>query len=212
MLIASYNRQHVGDVLMLLLKPEVPTQVSEKKDNVVRLFDSKTNETIGFNFFNVSEIFDLSNQKGQVFLDEKQVKKLNEKLIEIGFLDELVVDLEPKFVVGYVQSVKPHPDSDHLQITETKIGENEYEQIVSGSPNMKADIYVVVAKVGAMMPSGLIIWPGQLRGVDSNGMIVSGRELNLPNAPKVPGALILPNDFQAIGETFDLKKAQSLFN
>lgn len=212
MLIASYNRQHVGDTLMVLLQPDVTTQLSEKKGNVVRLFDAQSNKTIGFNFFNASQVLELSNEAGQIFLNDEQLDKLNEKLSEVGFVAELISDNEPKFVVGYVETVKPHPDSDHLQITKTKIGADQYEQIVSGSPNMQADIYVVVAKVGAMMPSGLIIWPGELRGVASNGMIVSGRELQLPNAPQAPGALILPNDFQAIGEAFDFEKAQGLFS
>ena len=78
---------------------------------------------------------------------------------------------------------------------------------------MQQGIKVVVAKVGAMMPSGLIIWPGELRGVSSDGMIVSGRELRLPNAPQVPGALILPDDFAPVGTPFDVNStaAQSLF-
>lgn len=212
MLIASYNRQHVGDTLMLLLQPDVTTQLSEKKGNIVRLFDAQSKQTIGFNFFDASQMVELPTTAGQVFLNANQVDKLNEALIAVGFEAELVNDTEPKFVVGYVESVQPHPDSDHLQITKTKIGDDQYEQIVSGSPNMQADIYVVVAKIGAMMPSGLIIWPGELRGVPSNGMIVSGRELQLPNAPQVPGALILPNDFQPIGVAFDFDKAQGLFN
>lgn len=212
MLIASYNRQHVGDTLMLLLQPDVATQSSEKKGEIVRLFNTTNNETIGFNFFGASKLLDLPTKGGQVFLTEQEVTKLNEALATVGFEAELVNDEDPKFVIGYVESVEAHPDSDHLQITKTKVGEDIYEQIVSGSPNMQADIYVVVAKVGAMMPSGLIIWPGELRGVPSNGMIVSGRELHLPNAPQVPGALILPNDFQAVGEALDFEKAQSLFS
>ncbi|CAH0417283.1 DUF4479 and tRNA-binding domain-containing protein [Periweissella fabaria] len=212
MLIASYNPQHVGDTLMLLLQPDVATQGSEKKGQIVRLYDETTQATIGFNFFEISNLLDLPAEGGQVFLTDMQIDKLNEALVAVGFEAELVNDEAPKFVIGYVESVTPHPDSDHLQITKTKVGENEYEQIVSGSPNMQADIYVVVARVGAMMPSGLIIWPGELRGVASNGMIVSGRELQLPNAPQVPGALILPTDFQAVGEAFDFNKAQGLFS
>lgn len=212
MLIASYNPKHVGDTLMLLLQPDVAVQASEKKGQIVRLYDETTQATIGFNFFEISNLLDSPTEGGQVFLTDNQVDKLNEALVAVGFEAELVPDLTPKFVIGYVESVTPHPDSDHLQITKTKIGDDKYEQIVSGSPNMKADIYVVVAKVGAMMPSGLIIWPGELRGVPSNGMIVSGRELQLPNAPQVPGALILPADFQAIGEALDFDKAQGLFS
>lgn len=95
-------------------------------------------------------------------------------------------------------------------MTETVVDNDESLQIVSGSPNMQADIKVVVAKVGAMMPNGLIIWPGELRGVSSNGMICSGRELGLANAPQKPGALILPDDYE-VGEPFDFERGQTIF-
>ncbi|HFJ6866946.1 TPA: DUF4479 domain-containing protein, partial [Enterococcus faecium] len=60
---------------------------------------------------------------------------------------------------------------------------------------------VVVAKPGAMMPDGMMIWPGTLRGVDSYGMICSARELHLPNAPAKKGILVLPED-AVVGEAF----------
>ena len=53
---------------------------------------------------------------------------------------------------------------------------------------------------------------GALRGVPSSGMIVSGRELQIPGAPDKPGALVLPEDFGHIGEPFDLTKAQTLYS
>ena len=76
---------------------------------------------------------------------------------------------------------------------------------------MQEHIYVVVAKVGAVMPNGEIIWPGELRGVSSNGMITSGRELHLQNAPQEKGALILPDDFAKVGDLFDFKRGNKLF-
>lgn len=104
-----------------------------------------------------------------------------------------------------------HPDSDHLHVTQANVGEAAQLQIVSGSPNMKEGIRVVVAKPGSMMPSGEIIWDGALRGVPSAGMIVSGQELQLPGAPDKPGALVLPADFGQIGQAFDFAAAQSLY-
>ena len=53
-----------------------------------------------------------------------------------------------------------HPDSDHLSITQTEVDNGEILQIVCGAPNIKAGQKVVVAKPGAMMPDGLMIWPG----------------------------------------------------
>ncbi|UDM32578.1 YtpR family tRNA-binding protein [Lentilactobacillus laojiaonis] len=213
MLIASYNPKSTKDTLILVMNPDVETQAVETKGDIVRIFDEDTNQTLGYNIFNISKIIpEITSENGQVNLSEEEVSKLNDQLTKNGFSADIVADNDPKFVVGYVKSIEDHPDSDHLKITHTQVDDGQELQIVSGSPNMQADIKVVVAKVGAMMPDGLIIWPGKLRGVKSDGMIVSGRELKLKNAPQVPGALILPNDFQEIGQSFDFDKAQNLFN
>lgn len=60
---------------------------------------------------------------------------------------------------------------------------------------------VVVAKVGAVMPSGMVIKDAELRGVASSGMICSMKELNLPNAPEEKGIMVL-NDSYEIGQAF----------
>ncbi|MDV7718770.1 DUF4479 domain-containing protein [Pediococcus ethanolidurans] len=213
MLISSYNPTELGDVLVCILNPDSETQSIETKGNVTRIFDSKTNVTLGFNFKEVSQILGKLTKNGQIVLTAQQVAKLNDYLKENEFSPELEPDTQSKFIVGFVETAEPHPDSDHLLITQTIVDQDKRVQIVSGSPNMKAKIKVVVAKVGAMMPNGLIIWPGQLRGVDSFGMICSGRELQLPNAPQKKGALILPkNDDFKIGTPFDFVRGAKLFN
>ncbi|BDZ30709.1 DUF4479 and tRNA-binding domain-containing protein [Lactiplantibacillus sp. WILCCON 0030] len=211
MLITSYNPSELGDTLIAILRPDTAEQKIETHQNVTRISDVATGETLGYNFFEVSQTLGQLDVNGQVHLTTDQVDQLNKLLKATDFEPDLVLDTTPKFVVGYVESAEAHPKSDHLQVTQTQIGEGETLQIVSGSPNMQADILVVVAKIGAMMPNGLIIWPGELRGIASNGMIVSGRELHLPNAPQRPGALILPADYQKVGEPFDFKRAQTLF-
>lgn len=211
MLVASYNKETMGDILITMIRPDAEETEFIQKDNVVRIFDPKTNETTGFNFLNASAVLGTLDSKGPVTLNVAQVNALNKILDEAGFDPEIVVDIEPKFVVGYVKSAKPHPDSDHLQITETMVDQGKVVQIVSGSPNMVEHIKVVVAKVGAIMPDGLVIWPGKLRGIESDGMIVSGRELKLNNAPQKKGALILPDDF-VVGEAFDFEKGNHIFD
>ena len=67
------------------------------------------------------------------------------------------------------------------------------------APNVESGQKVVVAKVGAVMPSGMVIKDAQLRGVDSSGMICSMKELNLPNAPK---EIMVLNDDYDIGQAF----------
>jgi tRNA-binding protein len=211
MLIASYNRKVLGDILVVVVDQDGEEQVTEVKNNVAIIKDVENDRVLGFNFLNVSQILGEIEVNGQVFLTPEQVEKLNQVLRDNEITAELEFDDSPKFVVGYVESLEEHPNSDHLHITKTRVDNNQEVQIVSGSPNIANDIRVVVAKVGAMMPSGLIIFPGELRGVASNGMICSGRELEIKNAPQKPGALILPNDFQEVGQPFDFKLGDLLF-
>ncbi|WP_204120855.1 MULTISPECIES: YtpR family tRNA-binding protein [Levilactobacillus] len=210
MLIASYNPQELGDTLIVVVAQDVETQAHTVRDNIARIYDAATEKTLGYNFLEISSILPEISGNGQIDLSAEDVAALNTALEAAGFAGELVAETSSRFIVGYVKTATPHPDSDHLLVTETVVDNDESLQIVSGSPNMQADIKVVVAKVGAMMPNGLIIWPGELRGVASNGMICSGRELGLANAPQKPGALILPDDY-VVGEPFDFERGQTIF-
>lgn len=212
MLIASYNPKNTGDTMVLIMNPDAAAQDVTIHDHVARIFSTEDNQTLGYNFLKASEILpEIVKENGRVSLTQDQVAKLNQYLDGHGFSGDIVYDDAPKFVVGYVKSVEDHPHANRLQITKTDIGTGKDLQIVSGSPNMRENIKVVVALSGAMMPNGQIIWPGELRGVESDGMICSGRELHIPNAPQVPGALILPDDYQ-VGTAFDFQKAQHLFD
>ena len=116
MLISSYNPTQMGDVLLTMIRPETAEQASEQKGDIVRIYDVKTQETLGFNFLAATQILADLTGNGQVFLDAKQVSELNQALQAAGFEPELEYDTEPKFVVGYVAELAEHPDSDHLHI------------------------------------------------------------------------------------------------
>lgn len=202
--IFAYNKQNVGDTLMVIVKNDENEENSmERKGDVARI-QTTDGTTVAWNFFNASNYLTIQGN-GQVELLEKDIETLNEQLKLAGFEERLVADLSPKFVVGYVKTCIPHPDSDHLHITETEIDGGKTLQIVCGAPNIEAGQKVVVAKPGAMMPDGQIIWPGNLRGVDSFGMICSAKELHLPNAPEKRGILVLAEDAK-IGEKFEVGK------
>jgi phenylalanyl-tRNA synthetase beta chain len=81
-------------------------------------------------------------------------------------------------VVAQVKSVSPHPNADKLRVTEVDAGTGETLQIVCGAPNVAAGQKVPCALVGAKLP-GLEIKKAKLRGVESNGMLCSARELGL---------------------------------
>jgi phenylalanyl-tRNA synthetase beta chain len=82
------------------------------------------------------------------------------------------------FVVGKVLSVAQHPDADRLSVCEVKTGE-ETRTIVCGAPNVAAGQTVPVALPGAVMPGGEKLGRAKLRGVTSDGMILSEVELQI---------------------------------
>ena len=200
----AYNKKNVGDTLMVIVKnDENKENRVERKGNIARV-QTVEGTTVAWNFFDVSEYLSIKGN-GQVELTEKEIDQLNEQLKLTGFEERLVADLAPKFVVGYVKTCVDHPDSDHLHITETEIDGGETLQIVCGAANIEAGQKVVVAKPGAMMPDGMMIWPGSLRGVESYGMICSAKELHLPNAPEKKGILVLDESAKT-GEKFEVGK------
>lgn len=83
-----------------------------------------------------------------------------------------------KIVFGHVLECERHPDADKLSVCKVDIG-TSVRQIVCGAANVRTGLNVVVATVGAVMPSGLVIKPIKLRGVDSEGMICSASEIGL---------------------------------
>ncbi|WP_440826044.1 phenylalanine--tRNA ligase subunit beta [Psychrobacter cryohalolentis] len=99
-------------------------------------------------------------------------------------------------VVGEVISVEQHPDADKLRVTQVNIGAAERLQIVCGAPNVTVGMKVPVATVGAVLPSddkkGFTIKNGNLRGVDSNGMLCGASEIDLTDS--IDGLLELPAD------------------
>ncbi|MDT2751522.1 YtpR family tRNA-binding protein [Enterococcus thailandicus] len=199
-MIFAYNKAHVGDTLMVVVADDKGTENTvERKWNIAQVKDA-SGQIVAWNFFHISDHLTIEGN-GQVTINEEQLTELNRLIKEAGFTETLIADNEPKIVVGYVKTCVPHPDSDHLSITETEVDNGQVLQIVCGAPNIEAGQKVVVAKPGAMMPDGLMIWPGSLRGVESYGMICSARELHLPDAPTEKGILVLPED-AVVGEAF----------
>lgn len=96
------------------------------------------------------------------------------------------------FVVGKVLSAEQHPDADRLRVCLVDVGEGEPQQIVCGAPNVAAGQTVGVARPGAVMPDGTKLKKAKLRGQESNGMILSERELQVSDAHT--GIMVLADD------------------
>ncbi|HWH95598.1 MAG TPA: phenylalanine--tRNA ligase subunit beta [Baekduia sp.] len=102
------------------------------------------------------------------------------------------------FVVGKVLSCGKHPDADRLNVTTVDVGDGgEPQQIVCGAPNVGAGQTVAVARPGAVMPDGTRLKQAKLRGVASNGMILSEDEVGL--AGERTGGIMVLDDALAAG-------------
>lgn len=194
-----YNVKGIGDTLIITIK-EVENKIFVRKGDAARIYNEKTNETGGFNLFNASAYIEV-NAQGEVDLNEEIVVKINDALAKNGFEEKLDTDFSPKFVVGYVKERTKHPNADKLNVCTVDVGTEEL-QIVCGAANVDAGQKVVVAKIGAVMPSGMLIKDAELRGVPSSGMICSATELDLPNAPQEKGILVLEDDKYEAGQEF----------
>lgn len=194
---AFYNKEYIGDVLLIRLSHKRNVTKAQTIDDVCVLYNN--DEIIGYNLFHASHYITYLSD-GQIKITPKFVEELNAVLIKMNLM-LVESDCDDKFIVGKVENVENHPDSDHLHICQVNI-KDEVLQIVCGAPNVALNQYVVVAKKDAVMPTGLIIRPSQLRGVDSCGMLCSARELALPDAPDVRGILVLDENKYQIGESF----------
>ena len=82
-------------------------------------------------------------------------------------------------VVGKVLAMERHPNSDHMWICQVDVGKSEPVQIVTGAQNVHVGDLVPAALHKSHLPGGVTITKGKLRGVESNGMLCSLKELGL---------------------------------
>lgn len=120
---------------------------------------------------------------------------LAHQLTMAGLEVDAIESMAPAFtgvVVGRVVSTEPHPDADKLRVAMVDIAQPELLQIVCGAANVRADIRVPVATIGAVLPGDFRIKAAKLRGVASSGMLCAEQELGL--AEQSDGLWELPLD------------------
>ena len=105
-------------------------------------------------------------------------------------ITEVLNDSLKNVVAGRILSMEKHPDSDHMWICQLDVGEGDPTQIVTGAWNIHVGDLVPVAKHKSLLPGGVKIEKGKLRGVVSNGMLCSLKELNLTAEHDYPYAVI----------------------
>ena len=141
-------------------------------------------------FVDVSDISDREFDEAMTLSGSKveTVTALNESLKNV--------------VVGKILSMEKHPDSDHMWVCQIDVGQSEPVQIVTGAWNIHVGDLVPAALHKSLLPGGVKIEKGKLRGVLSNGMLCSLKELGLTAEHDYPYAVIIPaallNDYHPI--------------
>lgn len=111
--------------------------------------------------------------------------------IEVEDVQQRGADFD-KIIVAQIDSFEPHPNADRLSVCRVNDGSSLPRQVVCGAKNFRTGDKVPLALPGALLPGGVKIKASKLRGVESEGMLCSSKELNL--AEDSTGLLILPDD------------------
>ena len=144
----------------------------------------------------LNEFVDLKDITDKEFNDEMTLSGSKVETIERP--DENLKNV----VVGKILEMKRHENSDHMWIVKIDVGQAEPVQIVTGAWNVHVGDYVPAALSGAHLPGGIKIENGALRGVESDGMLCSLKELGMTAEHDFPYAVITPaailNDYHPI--------------
>ena len=108
--------------------------------------------------------------------------------LEVDAMEKLGEGLD-SVIVARLASVEPHPEADRLTLCQVETG-SETVQVVCGATNHKAGDLVALAQVGSVLPGDFKIKKSKIRGVESQGMLCSEKELHL--AEESAGIMILP--------------------
>ncbi|PWL25394.1 MAG: phenylalanine--tRNA ligase subunit beta [Altererythrobacter sp. XM-24bin4] len=134
---------------------------------------------------------------------EASVKEIVDTLNAIGLEVEGVEDPAVRlagFTVAKVLTAEKHPDADKLQVLTVDTGSGDPLQVVCGAPNARAGMKGVLGQPGAIVPSnGMELRKSAIRGVESNGMMCSVRELELGD--EHDGIIELPEN-APVGQSF----------
>ena len=193
-----YNYKTIGDDLIIVFDSNAHPDDIKKKGDAVALY--KDGKIVGINILNFSEIMKLKVDGFIPVINEKMLKIINDTLVNAGF-DPLEEQKESGFRIAEIIECEEHPESEHLHVLKVNVGNDELLEIVCGAFNARVGLKCVCALPYTFMPNGKQIIPSKLLGIQSNGMLCSGRELALPGYEGKHGLLELDEN-SVVGTDF----------
>ena len=167
------NKNTLKDVAIIVIKEKSGERSIQKEGDFAKIYVD--NELVGVNVFNFEQHFAAKEGAHTINAEQMEVLKANG------------ISFEPfkMFTYGKVISRETHPKSDRLFVL--KVQTEKELQIVTNSLNSTVGETVVVARVGAVLPSGMPIVFSKVMGVESEGMLCGGETLGLE---KTDGVLL----------------------
>lgn len=186
MAIVIYNKDIYKDTAMFVIRQEVDTPKITIKKNLVFFEDSKgicsLNVLDASKHFKSKEGYHTLSKEQMEFLEKNNIKK------EIDF-----------FTVGEIISREKHPTSDKLFLLKVDVKTAQL-QIVTNSLNSLKGEKIVVANIGAILPSGKYITHSKVMGVESQGMLCGAKTLCI-KSEQTEGVLLLDKK-ETVGDEF----------
>ena len=131
---------------------------------------------------------------------EEIVDKLTKASVEVDGVNRIGEWWEPELIqVGLVKDILPHPNADRLRLADIELAKSKIERVVCGAPNLEIGQKIVFAKTGSKVFSPktndyITLEAAKIRGVESNGMVLSESELGISDNHE--GILVLDNDYE----------------
>ena len=131
---------------------------------------------------------------------EEIVDKLTKASVEVDGVNRIGEWWEPELIqVGLVKDILPHPNADRLRLADIELAKSKVERVVCGAPNLEIGQKIVFAKTGSKVFSPktndyITLEAAKIRGVESNGMVLSESELGISDNHE--GILVLDNDYE----------------
>lgn len=154
--------------------------INSKTEGNITSFYNEKNELIGMNIKKYAYV-------GGPIVDVSKITEFNNG-----------GEIENPYIYATIVQIDKHPKSDKLNICQVNDG-NTVHQIVCGASNVEVNKVVVMAKKGAVMPSGMCIKPTKVIDIDSSGMLCSYRELGIDIDAS---GIIIRDDLSLVGKSF----------
>ncbi len=170
MALIYWNKTSLQDQAIIWLKDSNKEKINVEHHDDFTLIKEE-NEIVGVNIKNASSLFKL--KEGAQSISKEIIEVINDKFK----LDLNKVNTSSMLVVGEILERKPHPKADTLSVL--KVITDKELTIVTNTKNSVVGEKIVVAKIGAILPSGKMIKPAKVMGVSSEGMLCGGETLGL---------------------------------